>query len=63
MPHEESCTAVIPLHSEKVLVAFPIEFDNDATFRTIKVDNVRTYAVLTAESLPLELRLSKTSPE
>jgi hypothetical protein len=63
MPHEESCTAVIPLHSEKVLVAFPIEFDNDATFRTIKVGNIRTYSVLPAKLLSLQFRVAEVPPE
>jgi len=40
-----------------------IKFDNDATFRTIKVDNIRTYAVLTAKLLPVELAFSETGPE
>jgi hypothetical protein len=40
-----------------------VEFDNDATFRTIKVDNIRTYAVLSAKPLSVELTLSEAGPE
>jgi hypothetical protein len=41
----------------------PIKFDNDATFRTIKVDNVRTYARLPAKLLSVELAVFEMLPE
>ena len=40
-----------------------IKFDNDATFRTIKVRNVRTYSVLASELLSVELRVLQTLPK
>jgi len=56
--HEEFRSAVISFDTEQAVMNFPIEFDNDAAFRTIKVDNVRTYAVLSVERFPVDLRLS-----
>jgi hypothetical protein len=44
-------------------VAFPIKFDNDATFRTIKVGNIRTYSVLPAKLLSLQFRVAEVPPE
>ena len=40
-----------------------IEFDNDATFRTIKIDNIRTYAVLATEPFPVQFRTPKCGPQ
>src|SRR5262245_26600025 len=46
---EEFRPATIPFGSEQTGVEGTIKFDNDATFRTIKVDNIRTYTVLPAK--------------
>ena len=40
-----------------------IQFDCYAEFRTIKVDNIRTYSVLTAEFLSIKLRVLEILPE
>jgi len=40
-----------------------VELNNDAEFRTIKVGNVRTYAVLAPKLLSVDLRLSQASPQ
>jgi len=40
-----------------------VDFDGDAELRTIKVDNVRTYTVLPAKLLSVELRFLKILPE
>jgi len=37
-------------------------FHNEATFRTIKVGNVRTYSMLTAKFLPFNARVFQESP-
>src|SRR6185436_20945730 len=36
----------IVFRRKHVIVTRAIKFDNDATFRTIEVDNIRTYSVL-----------------
>jgi hypothetical protein len=40
-----------------------IKFDNDAAFRTIEIDNVATYAVLSTEFLAKKLAALKVLPE
>ena len=40
-----------------------IKFDNYATFWTIKVGNVRTYAVLSPEFLSVQLTVSQAGPQ
>jgi len=44
-------------------VARSIEFNSQTTFRTKKVDNVRTYAVLSSELLSVELRVLEVFPQ
>ena len=56
-------TSSISLARKNPLMSGAIKFDNDATFRTIKVDNIRTYAVLSAELLAVELGFSENRPE
>jgi len=56
-------TSSISLARKNPLMSGAIKFDNDATFRTIKVDNVRTYAVLPAEFPPIQLGLLQILPE
>jgi hypothetical protein len=60
---QELCSSVVPLDSEQPRMYGPVQFDNDATFRTIKVDNVRTYTVLPTELLPIDLALPQAGPE
>src|SRR2546428_11119247 len=41
----------------------PIKFDNQPTFRTIKIGNIRTYALLAPELLARELAVLKIFPQ
>jgi hypothetical protein len=40
-----------------------IEFNDQATFRTIEIDNVRTYATLSAKFVAQELSALKICPQ
>jgi hypothetical protein len=60
---EEFRAATIPFGGEQAGMEGTIKFDNDATFRTIKVDNIRTYAVLPAKLLSVKSAVSEASPE
>jgi hypothetical protein len=60
---EEFRAAMVPFGSEQAGMDRAVKFDNDATFRTIKVDNIRTYAVLPAKFFSVELALSEAGPE
>jgi hypothetical protein len=44
-------------------MAGTVKFDNQPAFPTIKVDNVRTYALLPAKLLTPELTILKILPE
>jgi hypothetical protein len=50
-----ACPQFVSFQVEHVIVPGTIKFDNDATFRTIKVDNIRTYSVLAGELLAIEI--------
>ena len=51
---KEPFAAVVSFDLQQVGVHGSIEFDNNAAFRTIKVDCVRTYAVLAAKLFPVQ---------
>src|SRR5438067_1139033 len=50
---------VFPQHRE---VFLSVKFDDQRTFRTIKIDNIRTNAVLSAEFLSEALPVPKVRP-
>ena len=56
-------TSSISLARKNPLMSGAIKFDNDATFRTIKVDNIRTYSVLSPELFSFELGVLQISPQ
>ena len=51
------------LLGQRFIVPLPIKFDNDATFSTMKVDDIRTDALLTTEPLAEQLPLLKEGPK
>jgi hypothetical protein len=60
---EECIPLPILLASYQRHVLCAVQFDGYAEFRTIKVDNVRTYAVLAPEFLSIELGFLKIFPK
>ena len=57
------CAAVVSFDLQQVGLHGSIEFDHNAIFRTIKVDNVRTYPVSTAKLFPVQFRAAKCCPQ
>ena len=53
----------VVLTSAGTEVGCAVQFDNDAFFRTKKVDNVRTNATLSSKFLPIELGAFQMSPQ
>ena len=60
---EISGSRLVSLYLQRSFVHCSIKFDNDATFRTIKVGNIRTYSVLSAKFLPFKAGIFQGSPE
>ena len=59
----EPRSPIIPFYLERSCMPGPIQFDNDATFRTIKVGNVRTYPVLSSKFLSVQSGLLEVRPK
>jgi hypothetical protein len=57
------CALLVVLKRQRVFVDCAIKFDNDATFRTIKVGNKRTYSMLSSELLSVQFRAFQISPQ
>ena len=60
---QELGSLLVSLRSCACHVRVTIQFDGEPIFRTIKVDNVRTYSVLPPKFLPIEPGILEVCPE